>query len=58
MPLLEGDEEKVKEGKGLKFLTLNRLLTKLPILLFIQIKNWNQTNTISMTKSLKNFTTI
>ena len=58
MPLLEGDEEKVKEGKELKFLTLNRLLTKLPIFLFIQIKNWNQTNTISMTKSLKNFTTI
>ena len=39
MPLLEVDEVKVKEGKGLKFLTLNRLLTKLPIFLFIQIKN-------------------
>ena len=28
MPLLEGDEEKVKEGKGVKI-----LLTRLPILL-------------------------
>ena len=32
MPL-EGDEEEVKEGKGLKMLTQNKLLTRLPILL-------------------------
>ena len=32
MPALEGDE-KVKEGKGLKILTPNKLLTRLPILL-------------------------
>ena len=29
----EGDEEGVKEGKGLKVLTPNKLLTRLPILL-------------------------
>ena len=33
MPPLEGDEEEVKEGKGLKILTPNKLLTRLPILL-------------------------
>ena len=33
MPQLEGDEKEVKEGKGLKVLTPNRLLTRLPILL-------------------------
>ena len=44
MPPLEGDEEEVKEGKGLKILTSNKLLTRLPILSgqswkqFIQIK--------------------
>ena len=32
MSPLEGDEE-VKEGKGLKILTPNKLLTRLPILL-------------------------
>ena len=32
MPLLEGDEE-VKEGKGLKILTPNKLLTRLSVLL-------------------------
>ena len=31
MPQLEGDEEEVNEGKGLKILTLNKLLTKLSI---------------------------
>ena len=31
MPL-EGDEEKVKEGKGLKLLTPKKLLTRLPVL--------------------------
>ena len=39
MSPLEGDEE-VKEGKGLKFLTPNKLLTRLPILL-AQIKVGN-----------------
>ena len=33
MPPLEGNEEEVKEGKGLKYLTPNKLLTRLPILL-------------------------
>ena len=39
MPLLEGDED-VKEGKELKILTPNKLLTELPILL-AQIKTGN-----------------
>ena len=38
MPPLEGDE-----GKGLKFLTLNKLLTRLPTLL-AQIKAGNNSN--------------
>ena len=33
MTPLEGDEKKVKEGKGLKILTPKKLLTRLPILL-------------------------
>ena len=37
MPPVEGDEEEVKEGKGLKVLTPNKLLTRLSILL-AQIK--------------------
>ena len=32
MPPLEGDEEEVKEEKGLKILPPNKLLTRLPIL--------------------------
>ena len=32
MPLLEGDKA-VKEGKGLKILTPNKLLARLPVLL-------------------------
>ena len=43
MPPLEGDEEEVKEGKGLKILTLNKLLTKFPILL-AQMKAGNNSN--------------
>ena len=39
MPPLEGDE-KVKEGKGLKILIPNKLLTRFPILL-AQIKAGN-----------------
>ena len=31
IPPLEGDEEEVKEGTGLKILTPNKLLTRLPI---------------------------
>ena len=40
IPPLEGDEEEVKEGKGLRFLTKNKLLTRLPILL-VKIKAGN-----------------
>ena len=40
MPPLEGDKEEVKEGKGLKILTPNKLLTRLAILL-AQIKAEN-----------------
>ena len=32
LPPLKGDEGKLKEGKGLKILTTNKLLTRLPIL--------------------------
>ena len=49
---LAGDEG-VKEGKGLKILTPNKLLTRLPNIIstkksrkqFIQIQNQNQKNT-------------
>ena len=40
MLALEGDEEEVKQGKRLKILTPNKLLTRLPILL-AQIKAGN-----------------
>ena len=40
MPPLEGDEEEVKHGKGLKILMPNKLLTRLPILL-AQVKAGN-----------------
>ena len=40
MPPLEGNEEEVKEEKGLKILTPNKLLIRLPILL-AQIKAGN-----------------
>ena len=33
MPLVEGDEEEIKEGKGLKILTSNKLLSIFPLLL-------------------------
>ena len=33
MKLVEIDENEVKEGKGLKVLNTNKLLTRLPILL-------------------------
>ena len=68
MPPLEGDEEEVKEGKGLRILTPNKLLTQLPILL-AQIKAGNSSYKlknemkyyiyfINTIKSLKKFTTI
>ena len=40
MPPIEGDKEEVKEGKGLKILTPNKLLIILPILL-VQTKARN-----------------
>ena len=40
MPPLEGNEEEVKERKGLKLITLNKLLIRLSILL-AQIKAGN-----------------
>ena len=40
MPSLERGEEEVKEGKGLKILTPNKLLTRLPVL-SVQIKAGN-----------------
>ena len=43
MPPLEGDEEEVKEGKGLKILSPDKLLTKLPTLL-AQIKAGNNSS--------------
>ena len=48
MPPLKGDEEEIKEEKWFKILTLNKLVTGLPIILaqknwkeFMQIKKWN-----------------
>ena len=43
MPPPKGDEEEVKEEKGLEILTPNKLLTRLPILL-AQIKAGNNSN--------------
>ena len=40
MPPLEGDEQEVKEGQELKILTLNDLLTGLPIII-AQLKAQN-----------------
>ena len=40
MPSLEGNEEEAKEGKGLTYLTPNKLLTRLPVLL-VQVKSEN-----------------
>ena len=41
MQLLGGDEEEVKEGKGLKTLTRNKLCTRLLPLLVVQTKAGN-----------------
>ena len=43
MQPLEGNEEKVKEGRGSKILTPDKLLTRFPILL-AQIKAENNSN--------------
>ena len=43
MPTLEGNEEEVKEGKGLKIIIQNKLLTRIPILL-VQIKAGNNSS--------------
>ena len=43
MPPLDGDEEEVKEGKGLKLLITAKFLSRLPILL-AQIKAGNNSN--------------
>ena len=40
MALLEGDEEEINEGEGLKIWTLNKLLTRLPVL-FMPVKAGN-----------------
>ena len=45
MPPLQGDKEKVKERKGLKVLTPNKLLTRLSILL-TQIKAGNSSEAL------------
>ena len=50
MPPLEGDEE-VKKGKGIKNLTANKLLTKLPILL-AQLKSVNNSNKLIETNTI------
>ena len=39
MPPVEGCEEKVNEGKGIKFLTPNKLLTGLPVLAQRKVDN-------------------
>ena len=43
MSALESDEEELKEGKRLNFLTPSKLLTRLPLLL-AQIKAGNNSN--------------
>ena len=53
MPSIEGDEEEVKEGKGIKILTPNKVLTILPILL-AQIKAGNNSNNVK----IKSYSTI
>ena len=47
LPLLEGDEEEVKKEKGLKVLTPDKLLTRLPILL-AQIKAGNNSTNLKI----------
>ena len=69
IPPLEGDEEEIREGKGIKNLTSNKILTKLPTLL-VEIKAGNNSHKlknetrqilynfcISIIKSREKFTT-
>ena len=61
---LEGKEEEVREGKGVKFFTTNKLLARLPnnFKQFKQLKEMKSDKydifCISIIKSLKKFTTI
>ena len=63
MPPLEGDEEVVKEGKGLKLFTPNKLLSRLPILLAqrkagknsYKTKRRNHRNTVSFVLAQLNY---
>ena len=48
MPSLEVDEEEVREGKEIKHLTPNKLLTRVPILL-VQIKDGNNSDRLKIT---------
>ena len=50
MPLLEGGEEELKEGKELKILTLNKSLTRLSLLV-AQIKARN--NSIKLKNEIR-----
>ena len=50
MPLLEGGEEELKEGKELKFLTLNKSLTRRSLLV-AQIKARN--NSIKLKNEIR-----
>ena len=47
MPSPEGNEEEVKEGKGIKILSPNKVITILPILL-AQIKAGNNSNNVKI----------
>ena len=52
MPQLKVDEEEVREGKGLKILTPNKLLTRIPVLLG-QIKTGN--NSYKLKNKIKQY---
>ena len=54
MPPLGGDKEEIKERKGLKILTPNKSLTRLPILLG-QIKAQIKSDKYHKIKLLKKF---
>ena len=55
IPPLEGDEEEAKEGKGLKNFNSKKIIYQSANIIsinksrkqFMQIKKWNQTNTVS-----------
>ena len=62
MLLLERNDEELKEGKGIKILTRNKLLIRLPTLLeeikaennLHKLKKQNQTNTVSSLSAQQN----